>query len=329
MSLWSLELLRLARTHRWMIVFGVYGFFAITGPLMARYFNEIIARFGGDVTVIAPDPRPVDGLAFFLDNASQLGLLAVVVAGFPFTTDSDFFIRVGINTLLLVILAVGLNVVVGWAGLLDLGYIAFYGFGAYTSALLSSNQLGVHLPTLASVVVVVVASALLGLLLGLPSRRLLGDYLAITTLFFGQAFVELTLNLISSDRTVSHREARCLVECARKAILELFYPVENIPLSGRGAKGEALEGRVVAEDIVDPDTVALYSMEGDLNDATGAHNGALSGNASFEAGEPTCGNALRIPGGNQVQASKLLGITRATLRKRVEKFGIKQELSIS
>jgi hypothetical protein len=54
-------------------------------------------------------------------------------------------------------------------------------------------------------------------------------------------------------------------------------------------------------DIVDPDTVALYSMEGDLNDATGGHNGALSGNATFEAGEPTCGNALRISGGNQVQ----------------------------
>ncbi|MGH3665692.1 MAG: branched-chain amino acid ABC transporter permease, partial [Egibacteraceae bacterium] len=128
---------------------------------------------------------------------ARFALLAVLVAGFPFTTDSDFLIRVGINTLLLVILAVGLNVVVGWAGLLDLGYIAFYGFGAYTYALLSSNQLDVHLPTLAAVAVVVVASALLGLLLGLPSRRLLGDYLAITTLFFGQAFVELTLNLDS------------------------------------------------------------------------------------------------------------------------------------
>lgn len=127
----------------------------------------------------------------------RFALLAVVVAGFPLTTSSDFHIRVGINTLLLVILAIGLNVVVGWAGLLDLGYIAFYGFGAYTYALLSSDQLGVHLPTMATVAVAVVASGLVGLLLGLPSRRLLGDYLAVTTLFFGQAFVELVLNLDS------------------------------------------------------------------------------------------------------------------------------------
>lgn len=81
MTLWRLEVLRLVRTHRWMIVFGVYGFFAVTGPLVARYFNEIIARFGGEVTVVAPEPRPVDGIALFLDNASQLGLLAVVIVG--------------------------------------------------------------------------------------------------------------------------------------------------------------------------------------------------------------------------------------------------------
>ena len=59
-------------------------------------------------------------------------------------------------------LAVGLNISVGWAGLLDLGYIAFYGFGAYGFALLSSNQLGadgIHLPALVSVPIVMVGAA--------------------------------------------------------------------------------------------------------------------------------------------------------------------------
>lgn len=79
MTLWRLEVLRLVRTHRWMILVGVYLFFAVTGPLTAAYFNELMARFGGDVTVVAPDPRPVDGLAQFLGNASQLGVLAVVI----------------------------------------------------------------------------------------------------------------------------------------------------------------------------------------------------------------------------------------------------------
>src|ERR687898_33460 len=120
---------------------------------------------------------------------------AALVASVPFLTDSDFIIRVGVNTLLLAMLALGLNIVVGWAGLLDLGYIAFYGFGAYTYALLASDQIDVHLPSWLAIPIVVVASALLGLLLGLSSRRLIGDYLAIVTLFFGQVFVELVTTL--------------------------------------------------------------------------------------------------------------------------------------
>ncbi|MGH3991150.1 MAG: branched-chain amino acid ABC transporter permease, partial [Pseudonocardiaceae bacterium] len=126
---------------------------------------------------------------------ARLALFAAVVASLPFITDSDFVIRVGVNTLLLGMLALGLNIVVGWAGLLDLGYIAFYGFGAYSYALLASNQIDVHLPSWLAILSVVVAVALLGLLLGLPSRRLIGDYLAIVTLFFGQVFVELVVNL--------------------------------------------------------------------------------------------------------------------------------------
>jgi branched-chain amino acid transport system permease protein len=115
---------------------------------------------------------------------------------------NGFQTQVGINALLLAILALGLNVAVGWAGLLDLGYIAFYGFGAYGYALLSSNQLnppaGIHLPVYFSIPLVMIGAAILGLLVGLPSRRLIGDYLAIVTLFFGEAFVEFTNNVAPS-----------------------------------------------------------------------------------------------------------------------------------
>jgi branched-chain amino acid transport system permease protein len=131
-------------------------------------------------------------------------LLAAGVAGacVPLLTTNDFQLQVGINALLLAILAVGLNISVGWAGLLDLGYVAFYGFGAYAYALLSSNQLnppaGIHLPTLVSVPSVMILAAFLGLAVGWPSRRLIGDYLAIVTLFFGEAFVEFTNNVAPS-----------------------------------------------------------------------------------------------------------------------------------
>lgn len=79
MNLWRLEVLRLTRTYRWMILFGVYGFFGILGPITAAYLDEILRRVGGEVTVTVPDPRPVDGIIQFISNASQLGLLAVVV----------------------------------------------------------------------------------------------------------------------------------------------------------------------------------------------------------------------------------------------------------
>jgi branched-chain amino acid transport system permease protein len=124
-----------------------------------------------------------------------LALMVVVVAALPVLGASQFLIRVAINALLFALLALGLNVIVGEAGLLDLGYIAFYGFGAYSYALLSSNQFHLHWPSELTILLVTVATGCLGLLLGLPSRRLLGDYLAIVTLFFGQIFVQLATNL--------------------------------------------------------------------------------------------------------------------------------------
>jgi ABC-type branched-subunit amino acid transport system permease subunit len=123
------------------------------------------------------------------------GLAAAVL---PLVGLGGFQLQVGIDSLLLALLALGLNVVVGWTGLLDLGYVAFFGFGAYGFALLSSAQLGIHLWAIASLPIVMAAAAGLGLLVGLPSRRLIGDYLAIVTLFFGEAFVEFTNNVAPS-----------------------------------------------------------------------------------------------------------------------------------
>jgi branched-chain amino acid transport system permease protein len=113
----------------------------------------------------------------------------------PLAGLGGFQLQVGIDALVIALLAVGLNVVVGWAGLLDLGFIAFFGVGAYGFALLSSAQLGIHLPAYASLPAVMIGAALIGLAVGLPSRRLIGDYLAIVTLFFGEAFVEFTNNV--------------------------------------------------------------------------------------------------------------------------------------
>jgi ABC-type branched-subunit amino acid transport system permease subunit len=116
-------------------------------------------------------------------------LFAVPAALFPLVTAEGNLFRYGLFTLVYAMLALGLNIVVGFAGLLDLGYIAFFGCGAYMYAILASPQFGNHWQAEAAIPVVVLFTALVGLLIGLPSRRLLGDYLAIMTLFFGQAFV--------------------------------------------------------------------------------------------------------------------------------------------
>ena len=129
------------------------------------------------------------------DRVPRVVLLAAFVlvgALIPLMTSDEYVVRVAADTMLYVLLAAGLNVAVSWAGLLDLGYIAFYGFAAYFYAELSSDHYGLHWPTWASVPVVIAATVMLGLLLALPSRRLSGDYLAIVTLFFGQIFVTFT-----------------------------------------------------------------------------------------------------------------------------------------
>jgi branched-chain amino acid transport system permease protein len=121
-------------------------------------------------------------------------LFGLAAATLPFWTNNGYVLRVGFNTLIYMLLALGLNIVVGWAGMLDLGYVAFFGFGAYGYAMLASSQFHVHWPTLAILPVVTLATAFVGFLVALPSRRLVGDYLAIVTLFFGQLFVTVTNN---------------------------------------------------------------------------------------------------------------------------------------
>ncbi|MEP7290312.1 MAG: branched-chain amino acid ABC transporter permease [Chloroflexota bacterium] len=122
-------------------------------------------------------------------------VLVAVGASLPFLTSNTFVIRVAGNVALLGTLALGLNIVVGYAGLLDLGFVAFYGIGAYAYAYLSSDFAGIHLPSILTLVIITGVSAFFGFLLGLPTLRLSGDYLAIVTLGFGLVFVQLMTSL--------------------------------------------------------------------------------------------------------------------------------------
>lgn len=136
----------------------------------------------------------------------MLGLvLAPWVAG---AAGGNYWVRVIDFALLYLMLALGLNIVVGLTGLLDMGFIAFYAVGAYLTALLSSPHLteqfplllhwfpnGLHLSILLLIPLAALLAALCGILLGAPTLRLRGDYLAIVTLGFGEIVRILMRNL--------------------------------------------------------------------------------------------------------------------------------------
>jgi branched-chain amino acid transport system permease protein len=118
-----------------------------------------------------------------------LVLLAALLVILPFVVGAGLgnsWVRVLDFVLLYVLLALGLNIVVGYAGLLDLGYIAFYALGAYLYAWLASPHFGLHLPFWAVLPLGAALAGMFGVLLGAPTLRLRGDYLAIVTLGFGE-----------------------------------------------------------------------------------------------------------------------------------------------
>lgn len=133
-------------------------------------------------------------------------VLAVGLALLPQLVEAGLgrsWVRVMDLALLYIMLAVGLNIVVGYAGLLDLGYIAFYAVGAYCYALLASPQFGLHLPFWALLPIGAAAAGLFGVLLGAPTLRLRGDYLAIVTLGFGE-IIRIFLNNLNAPVNITN-----------------------------------------------------------------------------------------------------------------------------
>jgi branched-chain amino acid transport system permease protein len=130
-------------------------------------------------------------------------VLAVLAVGLPFLIPSDYWVRVLASVLLYGALASGLNLVVGYAGLLDLGYVAFYAVGAYLTSILFINVFeetyGVRPETVwwlfyVNLIAGGFLAALFGVVLGYPTLRLRGDYLAIMTLGFGEIVRTVALN---------------------------------------------------------------------------------------------------------------------------------------
>ena len=130
----------------------------------------------------APKKRPLKPALFFL-----------AALFYPVIFPNTYFIDVFVTCWIFVLLALGLNVIVGSAGLLNLGYAAFYAIGAYTYAILNVYF---AVPFWVGLVIAPLICALGGFILGFPAIRLRGDYLAIVTLGFGE-IIRIVLNNLS------------------------------------------------------------------------------------------------------------------------------------
>ena len=128
---------------------------------------------------------------------------SLVALPFVLAMAGTAWVRITNLAILFVLLSLGLNIVVGFAGLLDLGYIAFYAVGAYTYALLASPHFNLHLPFWVILPIGAGIAALFGVLLGTPTLKLRGDYLAIVTLGFGE-IVRIFLNNLSRPVNITN-----------------------------------------------------------------------------------------------------------------------------
>ncbi len=159
---------------------------------------------------------------------ATLVTLAFILIIFPFVDQvaQTSWVATAIEILIYVILALGLNITVGYAGLLDLGYAAFFAIGAYTTGLLSSSQLNIAWNFWLVLPIAAVVAAIAGVILGAPTLRLRGDYLAIVTLGFGEIVPVIFRNLteVRIDEPISkmfgslfgHPEwGICLLGCDR------------------------------------------------------------------------------------------------------------------
>ena len=142
-----------------------------------------------------------------LTSRSAFGMLliAALLIALPFVAalGGQAWVRIVNFAILYIFLALGLNIVVGYAGLLDLGYVAFYAVGAYTYALLASPHFGLHWPFWVILPIGAAVACVFGVLLGSPTLKLRGDYLAIVTLGFGE-IVRIFMNNLNAPINITN-----------------------------------------------------------------------------------------------------------------------------
>lgn len=171
----------------------------VTNPYAGTEFLSVLCFLAAVLAV-----AQALGLLTFVSELSEqhrvfsIVVLLVCALALPFTgAGTEYWMTVAANIGIYAATAIGLNVVVGLAGLLDLGYVAFLGIGAYVAANVSgaaAAKYDIHLPFIVAAILAAMVAGLFGAVVGSPTLRVRGDYLAIVTLAFGEIFTRSAQN---------------------------------------------------------------------------------------------------------------------------------------
>ncbi|CAM3386024.1 branched-chain amino acid ABC transporter permease [Kibdelosporangium persicum] len=160
-----------------------------SGPMFLSFLG-----FGGGLMAAAAGLGILRWISKLSEKHRAFSIIVLLLCAFllPFTNaGTEYWMTVAANIGVYAATAIGLNIVVGLAGLLDLGYVAFLGIGAFVAANLSgaaASSLGIHLPFYLVVIISAAIAGIFGAVVGSPTLRVRGDYLAIVTLAFGEIF---------------------------------------------------------------------------------------------------------------------------------------------
>jgi branched-chain amino acid transport system permease protein len=177
------------------------GHSGVSDPYIGPLFLSYLCAAGGLIGVLW-----AFGITKWINEMSErhrlfsVAVLVLCALAVPFTSvGNDYWMTITANIGVYAATAIGLNIVVGLAGLLDLGYVAFMGIGAFVAANLSgavASEFGIRLPFILALICSGVVAGIFGAVVGSPTLRVRGDYLAIVTLAFGEIFVRTSQNNI-------------------------------------------------------------------------------------------------------------------------------------
>lgn len=216
------------------------------------------------------------------------GLLLFFVP--PAFITNQYLLDVLAQVALFVLLGCGLNVVIALAGLLDLGYVAFWGVGAYTAAMLASPHYGLHLPFIAIIPIAMGVCAMFAMMIGLPTLRLRGDYLAIVTLGFGEIvriFLNNATDITGGATGIQNIDPASVAGYSLNTDLQIFYYVvatacllvilagEQLRRSGVGITWQALRDDELAARAAGLWPLMFYLLAFGIGAISGGLSGAL------------------------------------------------------